>query len=358
MNIFGRHFRITTFGEASGPALGVLVDGVPPGLDLDLEDIQYQVERCQGRAGEEPNPEEEREEDKVSAWSGLVDGLTSGAPLCLLISNPGETPDLDEALAGVFRPGHPDFTWKKKYGIRDHRGGGRVSFRENLPRVVAGAVARQILAQEGITVLGHTLELGGVRGLCYEPTQIARNPLCCADPDQVEAMAEAIQIAFQEGETLGGVVEVRASGVPVGLGDPVFCKLDAMLAGALMGISEARAVGIGDGFKLARMRGSEANDPIGPEGFQSNHAGGILGGISNGEEVVARVGFSPAPTTCTPQATVDEEGNPTVISRAAGYVPCLVPRLVPVVEAMAALVLVDALLAQRMIAPFAGKGMD
>ena len=358
MNTFGRYFRVTTFGEAAGPALGVLLDGVPPGMDLDLEDIQYQVERCMGRAGEEPGKGVGLEEDRISAWSGLVDGLTSGAPLCLLISNPGEVPDLDEALAGVFRPGHADYTLEKKFGIRDHRGGGWLTFRENLPRVVAGAVARQVLAQEGITVLGHTQELGGARALSYEPVEIARNPLCCADPDQVEAMAEAIHIAFQAGDTLGGLVEVRCSGVPVGLGDPVFGKLDARLAGGLMGIDGARAVGIGAGFKLARMRGSEANDPIGPEGFESNHAGGILGGISNGEEVVARVGFSPAPNTKLPQSTVDSQGNPTVIAPAEGYVPCLVPRLVPVAEAMVAMVLADALLSQRMICPAGVKGSD
>jgi len=358
MNSFGRYFRVSTFGEASGPALGVLLDGVPPGLDLDLEDIQYQVERCMGRAGEEPVQGVELEEDRVSAWSGLVDGLTSGAPLCLLISNPGEVADLDEALVGVFRPGHADYTLEKKFGIRDSRGGGWLTFRENLPRAVAGAVARQVLAQDGITVLAHTQELGGVRALSYEPVEIARNPLCCADPNQVEAMAEAIQIAFQAGDTLGGLVEVRCSGVPVGLGDPVFGKLDARLAGGLMGISGARAVGIGAGFKVARMRGSEANDPIGPDGFESNNAGGILGGISNGEEVVARVGFTPAPTTQQPQSTVDAEGNPTVFSPSDGYVPCLVPRLVPVVEAMAALVLVDAMLGQRMICPVEGKGSE
>ena len=358
MNTFGRHFRTTTFGEAFGPALGVLMDGVPPGLELDLVDIQFQVERCQGRAGEEPDKGVDGEQDMVSVWSGLLDGVTTGAPLCLLISNPGEAPDMDEAMAEVFRPGQADFTLQKKYGIRDFRGGGRMTFRENLPRVAAGGAARQILAQEGITVLGHTQELGSVRGLCYEPWEIARNPLCSADPEQVEAMAEAIHMAYQDGDTLGGVVEVHACGVPVGLGDPVFAKLDAQLAGALMSICQARAVGIGDGFKVARMRGSEANDPIGPDGFESNHAGGILGGISNGEEVVARVGFSPAPNTRKPQATMDAQGNATVISQEEGYVPCLVPRLVPVVEAMAALVLVDALLAQRMIDSHQGKGTD
>ncbi len=347
MNSFGRIFRISTFGEARGPVLGVLIDGIPPRLDLDLEQIQFQVDRCQGRAGDVPGTAAEGGADCVTAWSGLSDGLTTGAPLALVISNPGEVADEADAIKGVIRPGHGDYTWQKKYGLRESNGGGRASFRENLTRVVAGTVARQVLAGYGVTVLAHTKELGGVRALSYMPVEIARNPLCCADPDQVEAMAEAIQSAYQDGDTLGGLVEVRASGVPAGWGDPVFGSLDALLAGGFMSISGAGGVSMGDGFCLGRLQGSEANDPITPEGFETNHAGGILGGISNGEEVVARVGFRPAPSLLKPQATLDSEGNPVIFSVAKGHIPCTVPRLVPVVEAMTSIVLLDAFLAQR-----------
>jgi len=359
MNSFGRIYRTSTFGEEYGPGLGVLLDGVPAGLELDLEQIQYQVDRCQGRAGGAPGDGVASEQDRVSVMSGLCEGVTTGAPLGLMISNPPIPEEGDDALDGVVRPGHPDFTWRAKFGSAGKGAPGRATFRENLTRVVSGTVARQVLATQGVTVLGHTSELGGVRALCYEPVEIARNPLCCADPDQLEAMAEAVQIAFQDGDTLGGVIEVRASGVPVGWGDPVFAALDALLAAALMSIRGARGVAFGAGFALARIQGSEANDPITPDGFETNKAGGILGGISNGEEVVARVAFKPAPSLLKPQSTLDGDGNPIVFSLASGFVPCVVPRLVPVVEAMVASVLLDANLAHRALSGAAEeKGTD
>lgn len=347
-NIFGRSFRIMTFGEDQGPATGVVIDGMPPRVPLDLDRIQAQVGRYQPLSvgdGATSPPEQ------VSLLSGVMEGRTTGAPLCLMIANPSQTAGEMDSLRDVFRPGHGDLTWFMKYGIRDWRGGGRASGRENLARLAAGAVAMQVLSPMGVKIVGNAQEIGGVQALSYEGPEIGQNPLGCADPDRVEAMMEAIDLARRDGDSVGGVIEVRASGVPAGWGDPVFGKLDALLAAALVSISGVRGIEIGDGFRLTRMRGSEANDPITPDGFDSNHAGGILGGISTGEPLIVRVAIKPAPSIRKPQFTVDNWGNPTVVAIGGQGEVCVVPQLIPICEAMVALVLVDTFLIHQGLCP-------
>lgn len=347
-NSFGRFFRITSFGESHGPALGVVIDGVPPRLPLDLDAVQRELDRR--RPGQSALSSPRQEADRVELLSGLFEGLTTGAPLCLLIRNQDARPRDYRELGELFRPGHADLAVQRKYGIRDWRGGGRSSGRETVARVAAGAVARQVLAPLGVSVTGHLLEAAGIRATRFSPEEIERNPLRCADAEAASRMAEAIEAARAAGDSVGGVVEVRAGGVPAGWGDPVFAKLDAAIAGALMGIGAVKGVEIGDGFALARARGSEANDPILPDGFASNRAGGILGGISSGAEIVARVAVKPTPSIRSPQQTIDREGQPRTLSVAGRHDPCIAPRLVPVAEAMLALVLADAYLAQLLVA--------
>ena len=347
-NSFGRNFRITSFGESHGPVIGVVVDGVPPMMTLSQEGIQAQLDRRRPGASSYSTPR--KEADRVTILSGLLNGQTTGAPLCMVVSNRDVRSKDYEPLKDLFRPGHGDISWFMKYGIRDWRGGGRASGRETVARVAAGAVARQILAPLGVTILGHTVEIAGIRARSFVREVIENNPLRTADPDQIEIMEEAILAAQQDGDSVGGIVEVRASAVPAGWGDPVYGKLDAQLSGALMGIGAVKGVEIGDGFMLTRMRGSEANDAITQEGFATNHAGGILGGISNGDEIVVRLAVKPTPSVQKPQETVDTTGNPTVISIGGRHDPCIVPRMVPVAEAMIALVLVDNYLSQRAIA--------
>jgi chorismate synthase len=346
-NSFGRIFRVTTFGESHGPAIGAVIDGVPPRIALDLAAVQAQMDRR--RPGQAPASSTRQEPDRVQVLSGLFEGQTTGAPLCLLIANEDARPDAYASLKDLFRPGHADLSWHKKYGIRDWRGGGRASGRETASRVAAGAVARQVLEPEGVRILGHVIEIAGVRASSFDPDQIDRNPVRCADPSAIEAMSEAIAAARRDDDSVGGIVEVRASGVPAGWGDPVFGKLDALLAAALMSIGAVKGVEIGDGFELARLRGSEANDPITPQGFSSNRAGGVLGGVSSGAEIIVRLAVKPTPSIVKEQQTIDRAGDPARVSTPGRHDPCIAPRLVPAAEAMVALVLVDAMLLQRAI---------
>lgn len=344
-NTFGNHFRITTFGESHGPSVGVIIDGVPPRLALNFESIQNQLNRR--RPGQSKVSSSRQEADRVAVLSGMMDGMTTGAPLCMVIANTDARAEDYESMKDVFRPGHADLSWFMKYGIRDWRGGGRASGRETSARVAAGAVARQVMSPVGVTIQGHTLEICGVFARDINLDTAEDNEVRCADAEQAGAMIEAIEAAQQDGDSVGGIIEVRASGVPAGWGDPVFGKLDAQLAAGMMSIGAVKGVEIGDGFMITRMRGSEANDEITPEGFSSNHAGGILGGVSSGEDIVVRVAVKPTPSISKPQCTVDSSGNPTIVSIAGRHDPCIVPRLVPVAEAMAALVLADAYLSHR-----------
>jgi chorismate synthase len=344
-NSFGRLFRITSFGESHGPGVGVVVDGVPARVMLDVGAVQAELARR--RPGQSALSTARREADQVEVLAGLLDGETTGAPLCLWIRNHDADPAAYAELQELFRPGHADYAYWRKYGIRDWRGSGRASGRESAARVAAGAVAKQLLAPPGIRIVGHVVELGGLRAREFRAETIEDNPVRCADPAVAAPMAAAVEQARASGDSLGGIVEIRATGVPAGLGDPVFGKLDALLAYGLMGIGAVKGVEIGDGFDLARRRGSEANDPILEHGFASNHAGGILGGISTGAEIVARVAIKPTPSIRVPQRTIDTGGRAKLLSVAGRHDACIAPRLVPVAEAMVALVLVDAYLAQR-----------
>ncbi|MBN1946084.1 MAG: chorismate synthase [Bradymonadales bacterium] len=354
-NSFGVLFRVTTFGESHGPALGAILDGVPPGLPLSEAMIQDDLDRR--RPGTTPLHSQRQEPDRVRLLSGIFEGVTTGAPVGLIIENRDARPEEYDQLKDLYRPGHADLTWEKKFGLRDHRGGGRTSGRETVCRVAAGAVARRLLSQAEIEVVGAVREIAGIQARLEEfpDWEGARDlPLRCPDPDAALRMEEAILQAKQEGDSVGGIVEIRASGVPCGLGEPVFDKLDARLGAALLSIGAVKGVEIGDGFALARLRGSAANDPLRPmEGRQtdrlppSNRAGGILGGISTGLAIVVRVAVKPTPTISLPQQTIDRQGRPKQIQLSGRHDPCLAPRLVAVAEAMICLVLADAVLLQR-----------
>ena len=324
MNTFGRSFRITTFGESHGKALGVVIDGCPPGFPISEGDIQPFLDRR--RPGKSPLESPRREPDRVEILSGLFQGKTTGAPLTLMVRNQDIREEDYRDLEEIFRPGHADFTYQAKYGIRDHRGGGRSSGRETVARVAAGAVAARYLAGNGIQISGRILEIHGKR-----------------DP---ETMTREIEMARDEGDSVGGIAEVLVSGCPAGLGDPVFGKLDALLAHALMGIGAVKGVEIGEGFAAARMKGSRHNDAMTREGFATNHAGGILGGISTGQEIVARIAVKPTPSIAKTQRTLDRRGKEVSISIRGRHDPCIVPRILPVAEAMVALVIIDAFLEQ------------
>lgn len=346
-NSFGRVFRVTTFGESHGPAIGAVVEGVWPGIAFDESIIQTELDRR--RPGQGGISSSRDEPDRVEVLSGIFDGKTTGAPICLLIRNTDACPDEYREIRDVFRPGHADFTWFAKYGVRDYRGGGRSSGRETVARVAAGAIARCMLKELGVEIRGYVIEAAGVQAKKRDLSVVETNPLRCPDPEAAEEMSRLIEAALADGDSVGGVVEVVADGVPAGLGDPVFEKLDAMIAAAMMSIGGVKGVEIGEGFMAARMRGSEFNDPIGPDGFESNHAGGILGGISNGAPIVVRIAVKPTPSISKPQRTIDEYRQPRVIRVHGRHDACLCPRIVPVAEAMLAIVLIDAHLVQMAI---------
>ncbi|MBW2057902.1 MAG: chorismate synthase [Deltaproteobacteria bacterium] len=344
-NAFGERFRILTFGESHGRGVGVVIDGVRPGLDFDVEAIQKELDRRRPGQSELVSPRPEA--DRVEVISGVFEGKTLGTPICLIIPNRHQDSDNYQALREVFRPGHGGYAVLKKYGIRDHRGGGRLSGRETAARVAAGALAKRELARENIRIIAYTREIDGIAARTVDLNEIENNPLRCPDRDAAREMAERVLLHKSRGDSVGGIVEVLARNVPPGLGDPVFQKLDAELAGALMSIGGVKGVEIGEGFQVARMRGSQNNDPMDRHGFRTNHAGGILGGISTGQEILARIAVKPTPSINKPQDTVDIHGRERRISIEGRHDPCICPRIVPVAEAMVALVLYDALLRQR-----------
>ncbi len=325
MNTFGRNFCITTFGESHGKALGAVIDGCPPGIPLDETDIQPLLDRR--RPGNSPLSSPRQETDRVEILSGVFEGKTTGTPIAMIVRNSdARSGDYDE-LREKFRPGHADFTYQEKYGIRDHRGGGRSSGRETIGRVAAGALAMKFLALHGITVGGRIVSVHG--------------------KTEQAAIGHEILAAKEAGDSVGGIAEIVAKGCPAGLGDPVFGKLDAEIAGAMMGIGAVKGVEIGDGFAVAGKLGSHNNDPMTKEGFATNHAGGILGGISSGQDIVVRIAVKPTPSIAKVQKTRDIHGNSVEISVGGRHDPCIVPRIIPVAEAMLALVLADCLLEQE-----------
>lgn len=342
---FGRAFRIVTFGESHGAAVGVVMDGVKPGLPFDLEAIQLEMDRR--RPGQSDLVTPRSEADSVKVLSGVFEGKTTGHPIAMVVFNENQKSGDYKAISELFRPGHADLTYDRKYGIRDPRGGGRSSGRETLARVAAGAWAKQQLAALGVTVRGFNREIAGIAGANVDWAFVEKNPLRVADPEFFEAQKAAVEAARNEGDSVGGVCEVWIEGLPIGLGDPAFGKLDGLLALACMSIGAVKGVELGSGFESARKRGSENNDPLGPQGPEKNDAGGTLGGISTGAPVVVRMAVKPTSSISKTQRTIDKAGQAADISTHGRHDPCIAPRVVPVAEAMCALVVYDAWLTQQ-----------
>ena len=338
-NSFGQAFRVTTFGESHGDGVGVVIDGCPPQINLSSEDFVGDMARR--RPGRHTLDTPRREDDQVEILSGVFEGLTTGAPITLFIRNEDVDSQPYEILRRLFRPGHADYTYFKRYDHFDFRGGGRSSARETAARVAAGVVAKKILEPVGVKVMAYTLELGSIRAEGINLDFVEKNPFYCPDPVASERMEEIMSGARKDGDSLGGVVEVRVTGCPAGLGEPVFDKLDADLAKAIMSVGAVKAVEIGAGFEAARLKGSENNDSITPGGFQTNRAGGILGGISNGDEIILRAAVKPVPSIAQEQDTIDREGRPAKLKLKGRFDISAVPRIVPVAEAMVSLVLAD-----------------
>lgn len=346
-NTIGTLFRVATFGESHGPALGAVIDGVPPLLPLDADDIQRKLDRRRPGGSSVSTPRNEA--DRVEILSGVFEGKTTGTALALLIRNRDADSSAYEEFRDVFRPGHADKTYHEKYGIRDYRGGGRSSGRETAGRVAAGAVAQKFLDTLGIIVTAYTLKAAGVSCRTYDPAVIDANPMYAPDAAAAEEMIRRIEAAAGEGDSLGGVIECRVTGCPAGLGEPVFDKLDAELAEAIISIGAVKGIEFGSGFAAADLRGSRHNDPMDTGGYLSNNAGGILGGISTGDEIIFRAAVKPTPSVAVPQQTVDTAGRAREISVKGRHDPCICPRAVPVVEAMTAIILADHVLRSRAI---------
>ncbi|MDW7733115.1 MAG: chorismate synthase [Methanolobus sp.] len=347
-NTFGQSFRITTWGESHGAAVGVVVDGVPAGLKLSEADIQKELDRRRPGQSEVSTPR--AESDTVEIVSGVFEGMTTGTPVSMLVRNKNANPGAYDYIRNIPRPGHADLFYMEKYGFRDHRGGGRSSGRETIGRVAGGAIAKKLLMSFGIEVFAHVIELGGIRAgpVTFEDIHdnVERTVVRCADLEAAERMLEQVRLARDEGDSIGGIVEIIATGLPAGLGEPVFDKLDADIAGALMGIGAVKGIEIGAGFECARMKGSQMNDAFVMEDGQivpeSNNAGGITGGLSTGLPIICRAAVKPTPSISKTQKSVDmatmEEIDIEIHGR---HDPTIPPRMVPVAEAMVALVLAD-----------------
>lgn len=345
-NSFGEALRITTFGESHGPAIGVVIDGCPPGLRLEIPKIESELARR--KTGRSRYTSQRREPDAVEVLSGMFEGETTGAALALLVHNRDARPKDYSALADRFRPGHADFTYLAKYGRRDWRGGGRASARETVSRVAAGAVAKCWLEQTFATrICGWLSAIGPIQ---IEPVDIEnadQNPFFCPDPSRIKELEEFMHDLWKSGDSIGARIEVVARGVPPGLGDPVFDKLDASIAQAMMSIPAVKGVGIGDGFDVIAQRGTQHRDEMRPDGFATNHAGGILGGISTGQEVCVSLAFKPTSSLRLPAHTIDRNKNAVEVVTTGRHDPCVGLRAPPIAEAMLALVLMDHALRDR-----------
>jgi chorismate synthase len=345
---FGKAFHITTFGESHGPGIGVVIQGCPPGLSLDESVIQKALDRR--RPGQGIGGTRRNEPDNPEILSGVFEGKTTGTPLTILIRNRDARSGAYSDIARLYRPGHGDVTYQKKYGIRDHRGGGRASARETAARVAAGAVAQTVLDGYGVTIHSFTMAIGGITVQRFDADAVEKNELRCPDMAAARAMADRIEDIKKQGDSLGGVVEIRAMHVPAGIGDPVFDKLDADIAKAMMGIGAVKAVEIGSGIHAPLKTGSENNDQMDDNGFLSNHSGGILAGISTGEPIIVTVHVKPIPSIRLDQKTRDINGRPAVISTRGRHDVCAIPRINMVCESMLALVLTDHVLRHKTIA--------
>jgi chorismate synthase len=339
-NTFGRVFTVTSFGESHGPALGCIVDGCPPGLDLTEADLQVDVDRR--RSGTSQYTSQRKEPDTVRILSGVFEGRTTGTPIGLLVENQDQRSRDYDKIKDRFRPGHADYTYQQKYGFRDYRGGGRSSARETVMRVAAGAIARKFLKESlNIRIHGYLAQMGSIVLEPKEPASAYDNPFFCPDPSRVKELEDAIWSLREAGDSIGARVTVIAEGVPPGLGEPVFERLDADLASAMMGINAVKGVEIGAGFRSVGQRGSEHRDELTPTGFKSNHAGGVLGGISSGQDIVVSIALKPTSSITVPGETIDVYGNPAQIATTGRHDPCVGMRATPIAEAMMALVLMD-----------------
>ncbi|MBT5483225.1 chorismate synthase [Gammaproteobacteria bacterium] len=345
-NSIGKLFTVSSFGESHGPALGCIVDGCPPGLALCEEDLQADLDRR--KPGSSRFTTQRKEDDRVKILSGVFEGKTTGTPIGMIIENQDQKSKDYGNIKDLFRPAHADYTYQQKYGVRDYRGGGRSSARETAMRVAAGAIAKKYLQEsEGILVRGYLSQLGPIKAELIDWNEVRNNPFFCPDPSKVDEMAEYMAALNKEGDSIGAKISVVATGVPPGLGEPVFDRLDAELAHALMSINAVKGVEIGAGFASVAQKGSVHRDLISPDGFHSNNAGGVLGGISSGQDIIAHIALKPTSSIRIPGETVDIHGKSAEVVTTGRHDPCVGIRATPIAEAMLAIVLMDHLLRQR-----------
>ncbi|WP_438862618.1 chorismate synthase [Neptunicella sp.] len=345
-NSFGKIFTLTTFGESHGPAIGGIIDGCPPGLELSEADMQVDLDRR--KPGTSRYTTARREEDEVKILSGVFEGKTTGTSIGLLIQNTDQRSNDYANIKDRFRPGHADYTYQQKYGGRDYRGGGRSSARETAVRVAGGAIAKKYLKQfHGIEIHGYLSQLGPIKMEQVDYSIVNSNPFFCPDASKLEALDQYMRDLKKQGDSIGAKVSVVATGMPVGLGEPVFDRLDAELAHAMMGINAVKGVEVGDGFAVVEQKGSEHRDAMSPDGFRTNHSGGVLGGISSGQDLVVHMALKPTSSISVPGETIDIDGNTIEVVTKGRHDPCVGIRAVPIAEAMMALVLMDHLLRHR-----------
>ncbi len=345
-NTIGKLFTVTSFGESHGPAIGCIVDGCPPGLELSEADLQDDLERR--RPGKSRHTTQRREEDKVQILSGVFEGKTTGTPIGLIIQNTDQRSKDYSDIMDRFRPGHADYTYQQKYGFRDYRGGGRSSARETAMRVAAGAIAKKYLnVQLGVKIRGYLAQLGPIKAESFDWNVIEENPFFFPDAEKIEALEQYMDDLRKAGDSVGARVNVVATGLIPGLGEPVFDRLDADIAHALMGINAAKGVEVGAGFSCVAQKGSEHRDEMTPDGFCSNEAGGVLGGISSGQDIVASIALKPTSSIRIPGRSVNLQGEPVEVVTLGRHDPCVGIRAVPIAEAMMAIVLMDHLLRHR-----------
>lgn len=353
-NSFGKLFTVTTFGESHGIAIGGVVDGCPPGMPLDESDLQTDLDRR--KPGTSRYTTARREDDEVQILSGVFEGKTTGTSIGLLIKNKDQRSQDYSTIKDRFRPGHADYTYQQKYGVRDYRGGGRSSARETAIRVAAGAIAKKYLKQEfGIDIHGYLSQLGPIKVEQVDKSVTNTNPFFCPDKTKLDALDTYMRELKKSGDSIGAKVSVVASNMPTGWGEPVFDRLDADIAGAMMGINAVKGVEIGDGFDVIEQKGSEHRDPLTPNGFASNHAGGVLGGISSGQDVVVHMALKPTSSISVPGKTIDVDGNEIDVITKGRHDPCVGIRAVPIAEAMLALTLMDHCLRHRAQNPLSGS---
>ncbi|OGO91184.1 MAG: chorismate synthase [Coxiella sp. RIFCSPHIGHO2_12_FULL_42_15] len=339
-NSFGQFFVVTTCGESHNVGYLAIIDGCPPGLSLSTNDFVHDIQRR--KTGQSRFTSQRKETDDVQIISGVFEGKTTGTPIGLFIMNSDHRSSDYDAIKDLFRPGHADYTYFKKYGVRDYRGGGRASARETVMRVAAGVIAKKYLAEKlGIKIHGYCHAIGEIQAEKIDLGVVDENPFAFPDPDKISQLEEYITQIRREGDSIGACVRVIAAAVPVGLGEPIFSRLDADIAAAMMGINAVKGVEIGDGFRVVKQRGSLHRDEMSPKGFLTNHAGGILGGISSGQDIVVNVAFKPTSSIITPGKTVTTSNQPTEVVTKGRHDPCIGIRAVPIVEAMLALVLMD-----------------